>query len=120
MTLLAVANRGGHFERSQTKSQQCHADGLPVMADFEVPTCAFSYDGHLFVFVANELREPPQRMTASHLAGLPAGSAATVRFLPPPHTPGEEILREMRGRFRIEAKGLSVLHVAHGLALPVS
>ena len=44
-------------------------DGLPVLGDYEVPTGAFSYDGHLFVFVANEPREDPHRMTASHLAG---------------------------------------------------
>jgi hypothetical protein len=56
-------NEDGDFQRLVV-------DGLPELGNFEVPTGAFSYDGSLYLFVANE------KMRTSHLAravgGIPA------------------------------------------------
>ena len=41
---------------------------LPPLGIFEVPTGAFSYDGHIFIFVGNDRHDGKGPMTASHLA----------------------------------------------------
>jgi hypothetical protein len=65
------------------KFRRLAVDGLPPLGNWCVPTGAFSYDGLLYVFVANERAggQGEERMTASHLAGGAAGAGQNLTLL---------------------------------------
>jgi hypothetical protein len=79
-----ILSDGGQFRRLVVEGVS--------LANFEVPTGAFSYDGHLYVFVSTNRQENPLRMTASWLAASDDPHNDFVPVRPISSTAGGQIL----------------------------